>query len=632
MTLIKINEPGGAAAPRARRHAAGIDLGTTNSLVATVKDGRPCVLTDESGRHRLPSVVYYSAEGAPIVGYDALGKIADDPANTIASVKRYMGRHPDEVPALKKAKGGGAIHRFIYGDDGVARFDTVAGEKTAVEVSADILADLKRRAGRDPACDTIDGVVITVPAYFDDTQRQATRDAAQLAGLKVMRLLNEPTAAAIAYGIDAENTDGETIAVYDLGGGTFDISVLRLERGVFRILATGGRSALGGDDFDLLVTERLMDDGDCRESDPGVLRMLMREAIRMKIELSEHDSVTRRITLPNGHTWKQTLTRNDLEELIAPLVDKTIVSCADTLHDAGVEVEHVNKVILVGGATRTPLVRRRVIEFFGMPPLKDIDPDKVVALGAALQADILAGNRPDNDMLLLDVIPLSLGIETMGGLVEHIIRRNTTIPCAETREYTTHKDGQTGMSIHVMQGERDLVDDCRSLARFELKGIPPLAAGAARVSVRFQVDADGLLEVEAREIETGNKASIEIKPSYGLSGEQIEKMLRESARFSEEDVAARKLRETKVDAQRVLDALDSALAADRDLLDDDEYVAIMEVREKLNNALDGATADEIVRAIKAVERAGEGFVERRMNRDITRAIGGRAVDDISRGV
>ncbi len=623
MALIRISEPGESPAPRHPRRAAGIDLGTTNSLIATVRDGAPGTLPDEHARHALPSVVRYQAEQV-VVGDEALAAAVADPLNTIASVKRLLGRRPDEAAMLR----GQSPYRFKQTGDTVARIETAAGPKTAVEVSSEILKVLRRRA--EAALEApLDGVVITVPAYFDDAQRQATKDAARLAGLKVLRLLNEPTAAAVCYGLD--RGDAGVIVVFDLGGGTFDVSVLKLEKGVFQVLATGGDTALGGDDFDRLIAEHLLSAGGRGVGDsPAALRSLLRDARKIKEQLSEVEEATCRVKPPGGEAWEQRLARKTLNELIEPLMAKMIVVCREVLHDAGLSPDEVREVVMVGGSTRVPLVRARVEEVFGRKPLTEIDPDRVVALGAAIQADVLVGNAPGRETLLLDVVPLSLGMETMGGLAEKVIPRNTAIPVVRTQEFTTFKDGQTGMSLHVVQGERELVSECRSLARFELKGLPALVAGAARIRVTFQVDADGLLVVEAEETTQGVSAGVEVRPAYGLSDHEIEAMLRDSMAHASEDVAARRLREREIEAQRVIEALDSALAADgEELLDEREITAIRAAGKRVRDTLGGGDADAIAAAVKALEQCSEAYVARRMNRSVRRVMHGHAVEEFN---
>ncbi|CAI1941617.1 Fe-S protein assembly chaperone HscA [Serratia proteamaculans] len=616
MALLQISEPGLSAAPHQRRLAAGIDLGTTNSLVATVRSGQAETLADAQGRDLLPSVVHYQADTLR-VGWDARQQAAQDPANTISSIKRMMGRSLADV----QQRYPNLPYQFQASDNGLPMIVTAAGAVNPVGVSADILRALAERA-KTALEGELDGVVITVPAYFDDAQRQGTKDAARLAGLHVLRLLNEPTAAAIAYGLDS-GQEG-IIAVYDLGGGTFDISILRLSRGVFEVLATGGDSALGGDDFDHLLADWLREQaGVADRSDHSVQRQLLDAAIAAKIALSDADS-----TVVEVAGWQGEVTRAQFDALIATLVKRTLMACRRALKDAGVSAEEVLEVVMVGGSTRVPLVREQVGTFFGRTPLTSIDPDKVVAIGAAIQADILVGNKPDSDMLLLDVIPLSLGLETMGGLVEKVIPRNTTIPVARAQEFTTFKDGQSAMMIHVLQGERELVQDCRSLARFSLRGLPPLPAGGAHIRVTFQVDADGLLSVTAMEKSTGVEASIQVKPSYGLSDAEIAGMIKDSMANAQSDVGARMLAEQRVEASRVLESLQGALASDAALLSEAESTAIPAAVEALQQATQGTDPAAIEAAIKILDAQTQDFAARRMDASIRRALAGHSVDEV----
>jgi len=620
MALLQISEPGMSTAPHQHRLAVGIDLGTTNSLVATVRNGVSLCLQDEDGKALLPSIVHYLPDGQIVVGRKAQATQAVDPRNTIISVKRFMGRGLKDVSHVETMP-----YDFVD-TEGMVRLRTVQGVKSPVEVSAEILKELRLRAERSLG-DELTGAVITVPAYFDDAQRQATKDAARLAGLNVLRLLNEPTAAAIAYGL--ENASEGVYAVYDLGGGTFDISILRLSRGVFEVVATSGDGALGGDDFDHRVFCWILDNaGISLPSDRDARRMLMK-AREVKERLSLDESVPIRMTLDSGDEIDLVIERQVFVDITRPLVEKTLRPLKKTLRDAGLEASDVKGVVMVGGATRMPHVQQAVGEFFGQTPLTNLDPDTVVAIGAAMQANVLAGNRAaDEEWLLLDVIPLSLGIETMGGLVEKIIPRNSTIPTARAQEFTTFKDGQTAMSFHVVQGERELVADCRSLARFELRGIPPMVAGAARIRVTFQVDADGLLSVSARETSTGVEARVEVKPSYGLADNEIADMLKAGFEHAQQDMERRALKEQQVEAERVIEATEQALAIDASLLDEAERAALDAAIATLRSAAQGQDSRAIKIQLEAFNRASNEFASRRMDKSIRQALAGHKIDEI----
>jgi molecular chaperone HscA len=618
MALLQISEPGQSPNPHERRIAVGIDLGTTHSLVASVRHGHAECLPDEQGRVILPSAVRYLEDNGRQIGADALAQQAEDPENTVVSVKRFMGRRVADVAGAEKLP-----YRF-EDTPGMLSIHTRHGLKSPVEVSAEILATLRFRA-EDTFMDDVFGAVITVPAYFDDAQRQATKDAAQLAGLKVLRLINEPTAAAIAYGLD--NASEGLYAVYDLGGGTFDISLLRLTKGVFEVVATGGDAALGGDDFDYALADWSLAQAGLSANTARDKRAVLVAARAAKEALSSADATTLTAKLDAG-ALNVAVTRAQFEQLAKPLIDKTLASVRRVLRDAKVKADEVQGTVMVGGSTRMPCVRVAVSELFGREVLTNVNPDEVVALGAAIQANALAGNGRDGELLLLDVIPLSLGLETMGGLAERIIERNSTIPVAAAQDFTTFKDGQTALALHVVQGERELVSECRSLARFELRGIPPMVAGAARIRVSFQVDADGLLSVSAKELTSGVEAAVQVKPSYGLADDQIANMLKDGFSSAEADMAARKLREARVEAERMVLATHSALTADGDLLSAEARAAIDDLMAAVIRAAETEDADAITAAVETLAEGTESFAAERMNRGIQQALTGRNIENL----
>ncbi len=619
MALLQISEPGMSAAPHQHKLAVGIDLGTTNSLVATVRSGLSSVLSDAHGHALLPSVVHYNADNSVEVGFDAQKKQNQDPHNTIVSVKRFMGRGLKDIDISQLP------YKFTNTTEstGMVQIETRAGVKSPVEVSAEILKVLKTRAEQVLGGELV-GAVITVPAYFDDAQRQATKDAARIAGLNVLRLLNEPTAAAVAYGLD--NGSEGTYVIYDLGGGTFDISILKLSKGVFEVLATNGDSALGGDDFDQRIFCWILETTKLSPRNAHDTRLLLSKAREAKEWLTEHAEANISCMLSDGEFVNVTLSTNEFIALTANLVQKTLSPTRKAMRDAALNIQDINGVVMVGGATRMPQIRKTVAEYFKQTPLTNLDPDKVVALGAAIQANVLAGNKSDADLLLLDVIPLSLGLETFGGLAEKVIHRNSTLPVARAQEFTTYKDGQTAMSIHVVQGERELVSDCRSLARFELRGIPPMVAGAARIRVTFTVDADGLLSVSARETSSNVEANIIVKPSYGLSEDEITNMLKASFNSAEADKTARMLAEARVDAGAIIEAVNAALTADSDLISAEEKTAIEAEIKQLKAIAASDDAAAIHQAVETLNHATEAFAAARMDASVKKALGGKELN------
>lgn len=628
MALLQIAEPGQSTVPHEHKLAAGIDLGTTNSLIASVKSGEASTLVDDQDCDILPSIVSYQPDEI-LVGSKAKALSVTDAQNTIVSAKRLIGRSLSDI----QSKYPSLPYQFT-GDENTPEIVTRQGNINPVQVSAEILKTLNRRAEQALGGE-LTGVVVTVPAYFDDAQRQSTKDAAKLAGVNVLRLLNEPTAAAVAYGLDSEQKGGRegVVAIYDLGGGTFDMSVLRLNKGVFEVLSTGGDSALGGDDFDVVVADYLVEQaGLTRPLSPSLERQLVQQACYAKEQLTTQNTVEVTLHLSElsgeDRTWSTDLSINTFNSLISPLVKKTLRACRRSLKDAGISTDEILEVVMVGGSTRVPLVRTEVEQYFNKKPLTSIDPDKVVAIGAAIQADILAGNKPDSDILLLDVIPLSLGLETMGGLVEKVIPRNTTIPVAKAQEFTTFKDGQTAMAVHVLQGERELVDDCRSLARFELRGIPAMTAGAAHIRVTFKVDADGLLSVSAMEKSSGVESSIEVKPSFGIDDSKVAQMLKDSMNNAKADIDARMLKEQQVEAARVIESINAAITLDHHLLNANERSTIEQVISSLVDVSEGDDVDAISSAIEKLDQATAVFAERRMDSSINKALSGQSVEKL----